>query len=65
MVKAGYLPGTVLNKKQLAGEFGVSRTSIREALIRLKCENLVASSQGRGFYVKEASIQEDIGASAL
>jgi len=58
IVQAGYPPGGALNEKQLAEEFGVSRTPIREALIRLECENLVASSQGRGFYVKEASIRE-------
>lgn len=58
IVQAGYPPGGALNEKQLAEEFGVSRTPIREALIRLECESLVASSQGRGFYVKEASIQE-------
>lgn len=53
-----YPPGGTLHEKQLAEEFGVSRTPIREALIRLECGNLVANSQGRGFYVKEASIRE-------
>ena len=58
IVQASYPPGGALNEKQLAEEFGVSRTPVREALVRLECENLVASSQGRGFYVKEASIRE-------
>lgn len=58
IVQVIYPPGGTLNEKQLAEEFGVSRTPIREALIRLECENLVASSQGRGFYVKDASIRE-------
>jgi len=58
IVQAIYPPGEALNEKQLAEEFGVSRTPIREALIRLECRNLIASTQGRGFYVKSASIQE-------
>jgi DNA-binding GntR family transcriptional regulator len=58
IIRVIYPPGGALNEKQLAEEFGVSRTPVRETLIRLECENLVASSQGRGFYVKEASIRE-------
>ena len=46
IVKAGYFSDAALNETQLAGEFGVSRTPIREALIHFECENLVASSQG-------------------
>lgn len=34
-------PGTVLSKNQLAGEFGVSPTPVREALLRLSAEGLV------------------------
>lgn len=34
-------PGTVLSKKEIAGEFGVSETPVREALILLEDEGLV------------------------
>jgi len=53
-----YPPGVSLSEKQLAEDFSVSRTPIREALVRLESEQLVASTVGRGFYTKEASIQE-------
>ena len=34
-------PGATLNEKQLCQDFGVSRTPVREALLRLAEENLV------------------------
>jgi len=40
----------------LAEQFGVSRTSIREAVSRLKSLGLVASRQGSGLYVLEAGV---------
>ena len=50
-----YEPGTPLSEKQLAGEFSVSRTPIREALIRLEAEGLVRIVPNRGVYVEEVS----------
>lgn len=44
-------PGTRINEVQLAGELGVSRTPLREALLHLKFEGFIDSEQGKGFFV--------------
>ena len=44
-------PGTHLVEAQLAEKLGVSRGPIRDALMRLEQENLVAPSQRRGRFV--------------
>ena len=44
-------PGTHLVEAQLAEKLGVSRGPIRDALMRLEQENLVAHSQRRGRFV--------------
>ncbi len=58
IVSPEFTGGAALNEKVLAEEFSVSRTPVREALIRLKEEGLVSSSPGRGFYVKDIGIRE-------
>lgn len=52
------LPGQALQEQELAREFGVSRTPIREALIRLQAEGLVVMVRGRGVHVSETSVRE-------
>ena len=50
-----YLPGARLPSEfQMARDYGVSRTVIREAVSRLKSEGLVESRQGSGVFVREA-----------
>jgi DNA-binding GntR family transcriptional regulator len=44
-------PGSRIQDVQVAGELGVSRTPIREALLRLAGEGLVESDPNRGFFV--------------
>jgi len=44
-------PGEDINESELAEQLGVSRTPLREALLRLEHEGLVGSRQGHGFYV--------------
>jgi len=55
---AEYRPGQALQEQELAKEFGVSRTPIREALIRLEAEGLVVMVHGRGVHVGETSVRE-------
>ncbi len=55
-------PGARLGEQALCGVFGVSRTVVREALIRLETRGLVHVSPRRGWYVVEPSL-EDVHAS--
>jgi DNA-binding GntR family transcriptional regulator len=51
IVEGRLQPGSRLQDVQLAGELGVSRTPIREALLRLAAEGLVENDPNRGFFV--------------
>ena len=54
MITNGDLPpGVALSELTLAGQLGVSKTPVREALLRLKQEGLVETSPRRGTYVFE------------
>jgi DNA-binding GntR family transcriptional regulator len=62
-ILAGRLrPGARLGEQALASVFEVSRTIVREALIRLETRGLVHVSPRRGWYVVEPSL-EDVMAS--
>jgi DNA-binding GntR family transcriptional regulator len=58
IVKGELRPGNRLQDVQLAAELGVSRTPIREALLRLEREGLVESDPNRGFFVAQLSRKE-------
>lgn len=44
-------PGSRINESKLAEEIGVSRTPLREALIKLELEGFTKNDKGKGFYV--------------
>lgn len=50
--------GTRLGEQQLAQLFGVSRTIVREALIRLETRGIVQVSARRGWFIIEPSTEE-------
>ncbi len=50
--------GTRLGEQSLATLFAVSRTSVREALIRLETRGIVHVSPRRGWFVIEPSLEE-------
>jgi DNA-binding GntR family transcriptional regulator len=50
--------GTRLGEQALATLFAVSRTSVREALIRLETRGMVQVSPRRGWFVVEPSLEE-------
>lgn len=51
-------PGTRLSENQLASLFGVSRTRVREAMMRLETRCIVHVSPRRGWFVAEPSAEE-------
>lgn len=51
-------PGERVRDTALASELGVSRTPVREALLRLSREGLVESDLGRGFSIRPFSARE-------
>lgn len=51
-----YQPGQVLNEKQLAEEFHVSRTPVREALLKLSGDKLVDIVPRMGTYISKIDI---------
>lgn len=53
-----YEPGQTLREKDLLEEFGVSRTPIREAFIRLESDGLVRIFPNLGTIVSEVSFQQ-------
>lgn len=58
-VLAGKLSaGTRLGEQQLAQLFNVSRTIVREALIRLETRGIVQVSARRGWFIIEPSVEE-------
>jgi DNA-binding GntR family transcriptional regulator len=58
IVEGKFPPGSRLPDVQLAAELGVSRTPVREALLRLVREGLVESDPHRGFFVAPLNRQE-------
>lgn len=57
IVELDLKPGDVLHEKDIAKMFSVSRTPIREALIRLEGDGLVKVSPRRGTCVTEISLR--------
>ena len=51
-------PGARISDSVLAQELGVSRTPVREALLRLAGEGFLEVAPGRGFFVKALSADE-------
>ncbi|MEM7067782.1 MAG: GntR family transcriptional regulator [Pseudomonadota bacterium] len=53
-----YEPGVILKERDLAVEFGVSRTPLRRVLQKLENDGLIISKQGHGTMVAEIDLQE-------
>lgn len=50
-------PGSRINESKLAEEIRVSRTPLREALIKLELEGFTKNDKGKGFYVLPLSAE--------
>lgn len=51
-------PGTKLGEDEIAGIYGVSRTTVRSALQALSLQRLVEHKRNRGAYVAQPSLRE-------
>lgn len=51
-------PGSGINEAELAARLGVSRTPLREALLDLEREGLIAVAPGRGFSVQPLTTRD-------
>ncbi|MBX4957433.1 GntR family transcriptional regulator [Rhizobium lentis] len=60
ILSAKIRPGTRLGENQLAVLFGVSRTRVREAMMRLETRGIVHVSPRRGWFVVEPSAEDAI-----
>lgn len=59
LIRSGELAaGSRLHQERLAESLGVSRTPVREALLRLEQEDLIVVDPGRGRFVRQASVAE-------
>ncbi|GMK43623.1 GntR family transcriptional regulator [Paenibacillus glycanilyticus] len=58
IMRAEYMPGSMLSENELAAQLGMSRTPVRAAISLLEREGLVGSFRGRGVMVKEVSAHE-------
>lgn len=58
LITCKYTPGTVINEAQLAAEFKLSRTPVREALYRLEQDGLVQIMPKKGIYITDVTIQD-------
>ena len=57
-IQAGaFQEGRIPSETELAAEFGVSRTTVRDALSRLEHEGTVYRKQGSGTFVNESGLQ--------
>jgi DNA-binding GntR family transcriptional regulator len=52
LIAGSYAPGARLKDTVLAYDLGVSRTPVREALMRLQAEGFLTADMGRGFRVR-------------
>jgi DNA-binding GntR family transcriptional regulator len=50
-------PGTYLDLNALAREIGISRTPLRDALLRLECEGFVEIHNRRGVHIAELTLK--------
>lgn len=58
ITQGDYVAGDRLVERTIADEFGVSLTPVREALIRMEADHIIAKEPRKGFFVKKYSDQE-------
>jgi len=58
ILRGGMAPGLPLRQDEIAARHGVSKIPVREALLQLVAEGLVAAHPNRGFTVSQLSPQE-------
>lgn len=57
-LRGEYLPGSRLYEDELAKEYGISQTPVREAMHRFQAEGLVVRKEHRALYVRTFTLEE-------
>ena len=57
IIELDYKPGDIIEEKKIAKEFNVSRTPVREALLKLSNKSLVQMIPRMGTYVSQIDIK--------
>ncbi len=58
LINCIYPPGSLLNEMQLANEYSMSRTPIREAISRLEMDGYIKIMPKKGIYVTDISLND-------
>lgn len=58
MLSGGFYPGEKLTTMNLAKRYGVSRTPVREALIRLERKGMLVAIKNAGYEIRTPSLEE-------
>ena len=58
LMEGALVPGQKINEAEIASLIGVSRTPVREAILRLRTEGLIEQVPGRGTFVREPDARE-------
>lgn len=58
ILECEYLPGTLLNENDLCRLLSISRTPLRDALIRLEHDGLIQSIPSKGYEIKGIELQD-------
>ncbi len=57
IIELHYFPGTIITTQELSNKYGISRTPVKEVLVRLKEEGLLTETTGNKFSVPEITLK--------
>jgi len=60
IISGKLLPGSILVEREVGGEYGISRTPVREILLQLISDGLINRDPSMGYTVRKISLEEII-----